>query len=105
MIDTEVMPAHMRLRQLREFGGYESQKDFCWQAKRRGCRIDLRRYRDIERGDVSPKLYEIVSICTALNISADAWLFGADHRILKFYQLNESQQNFIFSIIEGLEKI
>ncbi len=72
---------HDRLRNLRIKNGFETQTKFCKHAKRYGCAIDLRRYRDIERGQAVPTIYEVRDICEAMKISADAWIFGADGRI------------------------
>lgn len=72
---------HTRLRNLRVSRGFETQTKFCRHAKRYGYAIDLRRYRDIERGEAAPTIYEVRDICEAMKISADAWIFGADSRV------------------------
>lgn len=75
------MTPHKRLRRLREGRLYGSQKAFCSHAQKYGYTISSRRYGAIERGDVKPDIDEIVAICEAMKISADAWLFGVDGRI------------------------
>lgn len=72
---------HNRLRNLRLGRGYETQKEFCYHAKKYGYNITLRRYRDIERGEAAPTIYEIRDICEAMKISSDAWIFGVDSRV------------------------
>jgi transcriptional regulator with XRE-family HTH domain len=72
---------HNRLRALREGRGFETQKDFCYHAKKYGYSLSLRRYRDIERGAAVPTICEVRDICEAMKISADAWIFGAEGRI------------------------
>lgn len=72
---------HNRLRKLRESRGFVTQKEFCYHAKKYGYSLTLRRYRDIERGEVAPMIYEVRDICEAMKISADAWIFGVDGRL------------------------
>ncbi len=72
---------HTRLRNLRISRGFETQTKFCKHAKRYGYAIDLRRYRDIERGQAVPTIYEVRDICEAMKISADAWIFGEEGRV------------------------
>jgi len=75
------MTPHERLRRLREGRSFGSQKAFCSHAFKYGYSIKLRRYREIEKGTVAPTINEIIDICEAMKISADAWLFGVDGRI------------------------
>lgn len=81
MYNEWVKTDHLRLKLLREGRGFSSQKHFCAHAQRYGFDIQPRRYGAIERGDARPTIDEIIDICEAMKISADAWLFGVDTRV------------------------
>jgi transcriptional regulator with XRE-family HTH domain len=67
-----------RLKMLRERKGFTTKKQFACHAQKHGLDVGLRRYEAIERGDVKPDINEIIAICSAMDISADDWLFGSE---------------------------
>lgn len=91
---------HERLRELRE-KRFRSQKVFCGYAQKYGNEISLRRYGAIERGDVNPTLTEIVTICRAMHISADSWLFGYQD-VIDTKMLSEAEMGIVKELVKGL---
>lgn len=91
---------HERLRELRE-KRFESQKVFCSYAQKYGYSITVRRYGAIERGDVDPALSEIVTICKAMHISSDSWLFGYQD-VIDTRLLSEAEMEIVRELVRGL---
>lgn len=92
---------HERLRELREKRGYKTQKQFCAHARRYGYSLNSRRYGGIERGDVTPNIDDIIVICKAMEISADAWLFGYQDAI-DTRLLNDMELKIVKDLVQGL---
>lgn len=95
---------HVRLKELREKKGYATQKAFCAHARRYGYKLDTRRYGGIETGRIVPRLDEVVTICKAMEISADAWLFDyQDPRELRDIKLlDDPEVAIVRELIRGL---
>lgn len=96
--------AVQRLRKLRVSKGYETQKGFCRHAHKQGYEIVLRRYGAIERGDVKPDINEIIDICNAMKISADAWLIGAE-KSLDVSRLSPKAIKIVENLVDSLAKL
>ncbi len=93
---------HVRLRELREKKGYQTKKSFCAHARRYGYKLDLRRYGGIERGHIEPRIEEVITICKAMEISADSWLFGYQQEIVDFKLLDDAEAEIVKELIRGL---
>lgn len=91
---------HERLRELRE-KRYRTQKEFCAHARRYGYAIDAKRYGGIERGDIAPSIQDIITICRAMEISSDAWLFGYQDAI-DTRLLDDKEVRIIKDLVKGL---
>ncbi len=76
-------------------------KAFCAHARRYGYAVEARRYAGIERGDVTPTIHEIIAICKAMEISADAWLFGYQETI-DTRLLNDTEAVIVKELVKGL---
>ena len=90
-----------RLRVLRESRGYKTQKQFCSHAKKYGYVIDVVRYGRIERGEVKPNIEEIWTICKAMEITADAWIFGRVPRV-DVRWLTDHEVGIVNELVKGL---
>jgi transcriptional regulator with XRE-family HTH domain len=89
-----------RLRELRE-KRFRTRKEFCSYAGKYGYSIDVRRYGAIERGDVQPVLSEVITICKAMHISADSWLFGYQD-LIDTRLLSEAEMLIVRELVKGL---
>ncbi len=95
-----------RLYALRKKRGFKTQKQFAAFANTNRYPLTLRRYGDIERGDVRPNLEEILMICILLRISADEWLFGKKpNEIAKINQLTDKEVAMVNKIVDALLEI
>jgi transcriptional regulator with XRE-family HTH domain len=92
---------HERLRELREKKGFKTQKQFCATARRYGYSLNPRRYGGIERGDIVPTQNDIITICKAMTISADAWLLGFQDRI-DTKLLDDAEAQIVKDLVMGL---
>lgn len=92
---------HERLRELRLKKGYKTQKQFYAHAKKYGYHISLRRYGGIERGDINPTMTDMMTICKAMEITSDAWLFGRQDAI-DTRLLNDLEAQIVKDLIKGL---
>lgn len=95
------MTHNIRLRRLREAQGYGTQKTFCHHAQKQGYKMTLRRYGAIERGDVKPDIDEIIAICEAMKVSADAWLFGLETPV-DVRGLTEKEISLVKNLVKDL---
>lgn len=93
---------HVRLRELREKKGYATQKAFCAHARRYGYDLNPRRYGGIETGRIEPRVEEVITICRAMEISADAWLFGYQQETLDYRLLDDAEAAIVKELIKGL---
>jgi transcriptional regulator with XRE-family HTH domain len=101
--ENATMP-HKRLRRLREGRSFVTQKAFCSYAQRTGIKLSARRYGGIERGDITPDINDIIKICSAMKISADAWLFGVATRV-DVRELSAEEIELVEQIVKGLAAI
>lgn len=92
---------HERLRELRFKKGYKTQKQFLAHAKKYGYVMNFKRYGGIERGDVNPTLTDVITICRAMEISSDTWLFG-HHNAIDTRMLDEAEAKIVRDLVMGL---
>lgn len=92
---------HERLRDLRIERGFFSQADFCVYARRQGHRINKRRYGEIERGEVKPRIDEIIAISQAMGISPELWLIGISN-YPEMDILTDKEKAVVRQLITGL---